>query len=146
MKGRIFVLTSVFLGMIAASSSVFAQDKFSNQTCPIFDAVYSAVSNKNDKIHFEMRIVDNAMEGFPIERGAFFVFSAFDTSTQTKLSSLRLANTCSPHYSECWADAKYGQYASIDSEEWENFKSPLFFDVISLDKEYEARGDLPPII
>ncbi len=132
---RFFFAVTVALFMSVASPSFSAQ-----AGCSVFDAVY-APARKVDKIRFEMEVQDNSAEGFPIERGAFYVVTAYDAATGKKLSALRLGQRCAQKWSECSASALYGQFAGLDTKEWRNFETPLIFDVVTLAADGQPAGD-----
>jgi len=110
--------------------------------CSVFSAVYKPANAKlNDKFYYEMRVVSNKEENLSIHRDAFYLFYMIDQKTNNIVSSLRLGNSCSPNYNECWASAYYGQYADVDSPDWKEFETPLVFDVVSFSYDYFDNGD-----
>jgi len=131
----------LFFAVTMALFAFSALPAFSAQAeCSVFDAVY-VPARVPEKIRFEMEVQDNSAEGFPIERGAFYVVTAYDVTTGEKLSVLRLGQHCAHKWSECSASALYGQFAGLDTKEWRNFETPLVFDVVTLAADGPEAGD-----
>lgn len=134
-KSRFFFAVTVALFTFSALPSFSSQEG-----CSVFDAVY-VPARTADKIRFEMEVQDNSAEGFPVERGAFYLVTAYDSATGAKLSALRLGLRCAHKWSECSASALYGQFAELDTDKWHNFETPLVFDVVTLTADGQGAGD-----